>query len=44
MAKSESIGMAENESVTIISKFNNGYYKVSSGNKTGYIWAGWFKE
>ena len=44
MVKSDSIGMAENESVKIISKFNNGYYKVSSGNKTGYIWAGWFKE
>jgi hypothetical protein len=44
MVQSENIGLAENESVTIISKFNNGYYKVSSGNKIGYIWAGWFKE
>jgi len=44
MVKSKSIGMAENESVTILSKFNNRYYKVRSGDKTGYIWAGWFLE
>jgi len=44
MVKSESIGIAENESVTILSKFNNGFYKVRSGSTTGYLWAGWFKE
>lgn len=38
------IGMAENNSVTIIEKYNEKFYKVKSGNKTGYLWAGWFKN
>ena len=38
------IGKAENNSVTIIEKINNKYYKVKSGNQTGYLWAGWFKK
>lgn len=38
------IGRAENNSVTIIEKINNKYYKVKSGNQTGYLWAGWFKK
>ncbi|ALU75136.1 hypothetical protein AUW17_07615 [Tenacibaculum dicentrarchi] len=43
MVISESIGMAENKNVTILSKHNNGYYKVKSGNITGYLSAIWFK-
>lgn len=38
------IGMAENNSVTIIEKYNEKFYKVKSGNQTGYLWAGWFKN
>jgi clan AA aspartic protease (TIGR02281 family) len=38
------LGKAENNSVTIIEKINNKYYKVKSGNQTGYLWAGWFKK
>ncbi|MCD8406221.1 retroviral-like aspartic protease family protein [Tenacibaculum dicentrarchi] len=43
MVTSESIGMAENKSVTILSKHNNGYYRVKSGNITGYLSTIWFK-
>lgn len=38
------IGMAENKTVTIIEKYNDKFYKVKSGNQTGYLWAGWFKK
>lgn len=38
------IGMAENNSVTIIEKYNEKFYKVKSGNQTGFLWAGWFKN
>jgi hypothetical protein len=44
MVNSENIGIAENGTVTIIEKYNDGYYKVSSGNIIGYLWAGWFKK
>jgi len=44
MVNSVSIGMAENETVTILDKYNDGYYKVKSGNTIGYLWAGWFKK
>lgn len=38
------IGMAENNSVTIIEKYNGKFYKVKSGTQVGYLWAGWFKN
>jgi clan AA aspartic protease (TIGR02281 family) len=38
------IGMAENNTVTVIEKYNDKFYKVKSGNQTGYLWAGWFKK
>lgn len=38
------IGMAENNTVTIIEKYNDTFYKVKSGNQTGYLWSGWFKN
>lgn len=44
MVNSKSIGQAENNSVTILEKFNEKYYKVKSGNTVGYLWAGWFKN
>lgn len=37
------IGTAVNNSVTILEKYNEKFYKVKSGNMTGYLWAGWFK-
>lgn len=38
------IGAAENNSVTIIEKYSEKFYKVKSGNTIGYLWAGWFKD
>jgi len=38
------IGMAENNAVTIIEKFNDKFYKIKSGNQIGYLWTGWFKN
>lgn len=38
------IGMAENNIVTILEKYNEKFYKVKSGNQVGYIWSGWFKN
>jgi clan AA aspartic protease (TIGR02281 family) len=38
------IGMAENNTVTIIEKYNDKFYKVKSGNQIGYLWSGWFKN
>ena len=38
------IGIAENQSVTIIEKYNDKFYKVKSGNQIGYLWSGWFKN
>jgi hypothetical protein len=32
-----SIGQAENDTVTILEKYNEKYYKVSSGNVVGYL-------
>ena len=44
MVNSKQIGQAENNSVTILEKYNEKYYKVKSGNTVGYLWAGWFKK
>lgn len=44
MVNSPTIGRAKNEKVTVLDKYNDGYYKVKSGNTTGYLWAGWFKK
>lgn len=44
MVYSKQIGQAENNSVTIIEKYNEKYYKVKSGNQVGYLWTGWFKD
>lgn len=38
------IGAAENNSVDILEKYNEKFYKVKSGNTIGYLWAGWFKD
>lgn len=38
------IGMAENNSVIIIEKYNNRFYKVKTGNQIGFLWTGWFKN
>lgn len=44
MVNSKQIGQAENNSVTILEKYNEKYYKVKSGNTVGYLWSGWFKK
>jgi len=44
MVNSKQIGQAENNSVTILEKYNEKYYKVKSGNTVGYLWSGWFKN
>ena len=44
MGNSKQVGQAENNSVTILEKYNEKYYKVKSGNTVGYLWSGWFKE
>lgn len=44
MINSKQIGEAYNNTVTILEKYNNKYYKVKSGNVVGYLWAGWFKN
>jgi hypothetical protein len=44
MANSRQIGKAESNSVVILEKYNEKYYKVKSGNTVGYLWAGWFKN
>jgi hypothetical protein len=44
MVNSKEVGKAENNSVTILEKYNEKYYKVKSGNTIGYLWAGWFKN
>ncbi|WP_183147885.1 hypothetical protein [Chryseobacterium nematophagum] len=38
----EVIGIAKNNLVDIIERYNKKYYKVKSGNRVGYLWAGWF--
>lgn len=38
------IGMAENNTVTILERFNEKFYKIKSGNQIGYMWAVWFKK
>jgi clan AA aspartic protease (TIGR02281 family) len=43
-ANEQQIGAAENNTVTIIEKYNGKFYKVKSGTQTGYMWAGWFKN
>jgi clan AA aspartic protease (TIGR02281 family) len=40
----KTIGMAENNTVTIIEKYNDKFYKIQSGNQIGYLWSGWFKN
>ena len=37
------IGAAVDNTVTILERVNDKFYKVKSGNTIGYIWAGWFK-
>lgn len=44
MVNSKQIGQAENNSVTILEKYNENYYKVKSGNTVGYLFVGWFKN
>lgn len=44
MVNSKQIGLAENNSVTILEKYSEKYYKVKSGNTVGYLWAGWFEK
>lgn len=36
------IGQTINNSVIILEKYNNKFYKVKSGDIIGYLWAGWF--
>ena len=38
------IGAAENNSVFLIEKYSEKFYKVKSGNTIGYLWSGWFKD
>lgn len=38
------IGSAVNNSVTILERINDKFYKVKSGDTIGYLWAGWFKD
>ena len=42
MLNSKQIGSASNNQVEIISRTNERYYYVKSGNVTGYLFAGWF--
>ena len=44
MVTSKDVGRVENNSVTILEKYNNKYYKIKSGSTVGYLWAGWFKK
>jgi hypothetical protein len=37
------IGADVDNTVTILERVNDKFYKVKSGNTIGYIWAGWFK-
>lgn len=43
MSNGKTIGKAENNTVIVLEKVNEKYYKVKSGAVTGYMWAGWFK-
>lgn len=36
------IGQTINNSVIILEKYNNKFYKVKSRDIIGYLWAGWF--
>ncbi len=38
------IGYAENNSVFIVSRYNEQFYRVKSGDNEGYLWVGWFKD
>lgn len=38
------VGLAKNNLVKIVEKYSNKFYKVESGNQTGYIWSGWFVD
>jgi len=38
------IGFVENDTVVILEKYNDKFYKVKSGNIIGYIWAGYFRK
>lgn len=44
MVNSKQLGQAENNSVVILEKYNEKYYKVKSGNTVGYFFSGWFKN
>lgn len=43
-SNSKEAGRAENGMVKIIEKYNDNFYKVSSGSVIGYIEVGWFKH
>lgn len=44
MVNSKQIGKAYNNTVTILEKYSEKYYKVKSGDVIGYLWCGWFKN
>ncbi|MFA7446066.1 MAG: hypothetical protein WCY89_08980 [Flavobacteriaceae bacterium] len=43
-SNSKEVGKAENRMVKIIEKYNDNFYKVSSGSITGYIEVRWFRH
>lgn len=44
MINGKRVSYAVDNKITILRKINEAYYKVESGNRKGYMWAGWFKE
>ncbi|MCT4142357.1 hypothetical protein [Elizabethkingia anophelis] len=38
------LGTAIANTVTVLEKYNEKFYKVKSGNIVGYLWSGWFKN
>lgn len=39
---SKTIGLVSNNSVSVLERINEKFYKVKSGDITGFLWAGWF--
>lgn len=39
---SKTIGLVSNNTVSVLERINEKFYKVKSGDFTGFIWAGWF--
>jgi clan AA aspartic protease (TIGR02281 family) len=39
---SKTIGLVSNNTVSVLERINEKFYKVKSGDFTGFLWAGWF--